>query len=51
MTVVEEEVLLSGASFAELGLMAGGAARMTVTNSPLEVVSRTLCAPSLKLHS
>jgi len=52
MTVVEEEVLLSGAGFAELGLMAGGgAARMTVTNSPLEVVSRTLCAPSLKLHS
>lgn len=36
---VEEEVLLSGAGFAELGLMAGGgAARTTVTNSPLEVV-------------
>ena len=47
MVVVEEEVLLSGAGFAELGLMAGGgAARMTVTNSPLEIVSRNLCAPA-----
>ena len=47
MVVVEEEVLLSGAGFAELGLMAGGgAARTTVTNSPLEIVSRTLRAPA-----
>lgn len=52
MTVVEEEVLLSGADFAELGLMGGGgAARTTVTNFPLEVVSGTLCTPSLELHS
>ena len=52
MTVVEEEVLLSGADFAELGLMrGGGAARTTVTNFPLEVVSGTLCTPSLELYS
>ena len=52
MTVVEEEVLLSGAGFAELGLLVGGgAARRTVTNSPPEAVSRTLCAPSLELRS
>lgn len=52
MTVVEEEVLLSGADFAELRLMrGGGAARTTVTNFPLEVVSGTLCTPSLELYS
>ena len=49
---VEEEVLLTGAGLAEQGDRAGGqAARMTVTNSPLGVVSRTLRAPSLELHS